>query len=471
MRIAFHKGAIFTSLLLVVVIVLSLSRCFSQPSDAVGEAHFVRVVRGDLGINVKTVGVLDAARTHMVSSAVRGDKGKIIFLVEDGSIVAKDDVLVRLDPTPFETEIHRLGGEVRSLEAAVESAKQMLKWEENQSERQIQTAEYDLKVAQLERDKNKEEYARHQAYISDLANLQAQGFSNPTELSLARKKVEELGQQHKTARQRYVSYKEHVLPTLVETARTSVDKAGIEIQQVKKGSTFKVARTASVLAEVEGKLETAQAALKEALAELKKTIIRAPFGGIAILYETFRDGQKRKPRVGDLVWQNQPLLYLPDISTMIVKTQVREVDLHKVAIGQACSVRVDAYPETLLFGKVTSIGMLATERFENGIGEKYFQLTLTLTEKNSRLRPGMTSRITVASENATDILFVPVHAVFDHGPETFCYLVENNGIYRKKEVVTGRQNEDLIEVVSGLQEGDRVSVLKPHADKIISDGQ
>ena len=61
---------------------------------------------------------MDAARTHMISSAVRGDKGKIIFLVEDGSSVAKDDILIRLDPTPFETEIHRLGGEVRSLEAA-----------------------------------------------------------------------------------------------------------------------------------------------------------------------------------------------------------------------------------------------------------------------------------------------------------------------------------------------------------------
>lgn len=490
MRIAFHKGAIFTSLLLVVVIALSLSGCFSQPSDAVSDAHFVRVVSGDLDINVKTVGVLDAARTHMVSSAVRGDKGKIIFLVEDGAIVVKDDVLVRLDPTPFETEIHRLGGEVRSLEAAVESAKQMHKWEKNQTERQIRTAEYDLKVAQLELrrmlegegplqlaqykrelDKTKEEYTRHQAYISDLVDLQAQGFSNPTELSLARKKVEELGQQHQTARQRYESYKEHVLPTLVETARTSVDKAGNEIQQVKKGSTFKVARAASALAEVEGKLETAQAALEQALAELKKTTIQAPFGGIAILYETFRDGQKRKPRVGDRVWQNQPLLYLPDISTMIVKTQVREVDLHKVAIGQACSVRVDAYPETLFSGKVTAIGMLATERFESGIGEKYFQLTVTLTEINSRLRPGMTSRITVASDNATNILFVPVHAVFDDGSETVCYLVENNGIYRKKDVVTGRQNEDLVEIVSGLQEGDRVSVLRPQADKIISDGQ
>jgi HlyD family secretion protein len=366
----------------------------------------------------------------------------------------------------------------------------MLKWEKNQTERQIRTAEYDLKVAQLELrrmlegegplqlaqykgelDKIEDEYGRHHAYIADLEKLQNQGFSNPTELSLARKKVEKLGQQFETARQRYESYKEHVLPTLVETARTSVDKAGIEIQQVKKGSTFKVARAASALAEVEGKLETTQVALEQALAELKKTTIRAPFGGIAILYETFRDGQKRKPRVGDRVWQNQPLLYLPDISTMIVKTHIREVDLHKVAIGQACSVKVDAYPETTFDGKVSAIGMLATERFESGVGEKYFHLTVTLTEENSQLRPGMTSRITIASDNATNILFVPVHAVFDDGLDSFCYLVENNGIYRKTDVVTGRQNEDLVEIVSGLKEGDRVTVLRPQANKIISDGR
>lgn len=484
-----HKTGLLFPILLSAVVAFSLFRCFSQPSEAVSESHVVRAVNGDLDINVRTVGVLDAARTHMISSAVRGDKGKIIFLIEDGSTVAEKDVLIRLDPTPFETEIHRLGGEVRSLEAAVESAKQMLKWEENQTDRQIRTAKYELKVAQLELrrmlegegplqlaqyksdlDKIEDEYVRYKAYISDLINLQEQGFSNPNELSMARKKAETLGQQYQTARKRYESYKEHVLPTLIESARTNVDKAGIEIQQVEKGATFKVARAAAALAEVEGKLETAQAALKQALAELKKTTIRAPFGGIAILYETFRDGQKRKPRVGDRVWQNQPLLYLPDISTMIVKTQVREVDLHKVAIGQACSVRVDAYPEATIAGNVTAIGMLATQRFEGGIGEKYFQLTVTLTEKNSRLRPGMTARITISSENATNVLFVPVHAVFDDGVNTFCYLDDTHGMFRKTEVVIGRQNEDLVEIVSGLKEGDRVSVVRPNDDQIISDG-
>jgi HlyD family secretion protein len=175
--------------------------------------------------------------------------------------------------------------------------------------------------------------------------------------------------------------------------------------------------------------------------------------------------------VGDRVWQNQPLLYLPDISTMIVKTQIREIALHKIAVDQICTVRVDAYPETLFSGKVTSIGMLATERFESGIGERYFQLTVTLTGEDRRLRPGMTARIAVDAGNAANILFVPVHAVFDDDSVTFCYLSEKDGVYQKKEIVTGRQNEDLVEIVSGLQEGDLVSLLRPPSDQIVSDSQ
>ncbi len=488
--IRYRNSAIYVAVLLVALMTIMLSIYFIQPSNAIRDSHLVQVVRGDLEINVQTVGVLDAARTYMVSSAIRGDKGKIIFLVEDGALVAKDDVLVRLDPTPFETEIHRLGGEVRSLAALLDSAKQMLEWEKNQTVREIQAAKYNLRVAELELrrlvdgegplqlaqykgelDKAKEEFNRYKTYILELDKLQAQGFANPTEMALAHQKVKQLGEQYQTTLQRYESYKEHVLPTSIETARAKVDKMGMEIQQLTKGTAFKEARAAAVLAEVQGKQETAQASLQQALAELKKTTIQAPFGGIAILYETFRDGRKRKPRVGDRVWQNQPLLYLPDISTMIVKTQIREVDLHKVAMDQSCSVWVDAYPDTLFQGTVALIGMLATERFEGGIGEKYFQLTVTLSGKNNRLRPGMTARIAVDSENATDILLVPAHAVFNDDSQTVCYHLAQGGKFRKKTVVVGRQNEDLVEIVSGLEKGDWVSLLKPPLDQILSDSQ
>jgi HlyD family secretion protein len=487
-RISFRKSTVIIVASLVILLAGVLSRCVLKSSHSTAEAQLVQVEKGDLDIQVQTVGVLDAARTHMVSSAIRGDKGKIIYLVDDGALVAKDDVLVRLDPTPFETEVHRLGGEVRSLTASVDSARQMLEWEKNQKEREIQTARFNLKVAKLELhklvegegplqlaqykgelDKAKEELDRYQDYIVELGKLQDQGFGNPTEITLARQKVDQLREMYDTARRRYTSYKEHVLPTSIEAARAKADKAEMEIQQLEKGTDFKVARAQAVLAEVQGKLETAQTSLKQALDEMKKTTIKAPFGGIAILYETFRDGQKRKPRVGDLVWQNQPLLYLPDISTMIVNTQIREVDLHKVALGQPCAVRVDAFPDSLIRGKVTLIGMLAAERFEGGIGEKYFQLTVTLEGQNNRLRPGMTARITVDSEDATGILYVPVHAVFNDGAHTFCYRAVNNGKFREQAVVVGRQNEDAVEIVSGLEKGDRVSLLRPPPEQILSE--
>lgn len=487
-RTIYRKSAPYLVILLVAVGTLLISRCFMHPTSPVRRSQLAQVDKGDLEIRVQTVGVLDAARTHMVSSAIRGDKGKIIFLVEDGALVVEDDVLVRLDPTPFETEVHRLSGEVRSLGAAQDSAKQMLEWEKNQMVREIQSAQYNSKVAELELrrlvegegplqlaqykgelDKAREEYTRYQTYIAELDKLQTQGFANPTELTQAREKVDQLSRLYETARQRYESYKNHVLPTAIETARAKVDKSGMEIQQLQKGSAFKVARAAAALNEVQGKLETAQASLQQALSGLSQTTIQAPFGGIAILYETFRDGQKRKPRVGDRVWQNQPLLYLPDISTMIVNTQIREVDLHKVAMDQECTVHVDAYPDVSFSGKVTLLGMLATERFQQGLGEKYFQLTITLEGKNERLRPGMTARVTIESGDAEEILYVPTPAVFNDGARSYCYHLQKDGKFLEQTVVVGHHNEDLVEIVSGLQKGDWVSLLKPPAGQILSD--
>ena len=481
----FVKRGTWVAMLAIAATVLML-RLFTPQAPATGDVQLSTVTRGSFRVNVRTVGVLDAARTHMVSSALKGDKGKIISLVEDGSAVAQDDVLIRLDPTPFETEVHRLGGEVNSLEAAVESARQLLAWEKNQMARDNRTAEFNRTVAQLELrrlvdgdgplqlsqfkgelDQQREAFDRQRAYIADLHRLEQEGFANPTELALAKKKVAELEEQLETARQRYTSYKTHVLPTLTQAARAKAEKAASEIEEVRKGTEFKVARARAALAEVQGKLETTRASLRQALDALKKTTIQAPFDGIAILYEAFRDGQTRKPRVGDRVWQNQPLLYLPDISTMIVKTQVREVDLFKVAVGQPCAVHVDAYPDVRYQGTVTAIGMLATQRFADGIGDKYFQMTVTISGEDRRLRPGMTARVAIEAGMTNDTLCLPIHAVFDDGTGTYCYLLARRNTYRRQAVVVGTQNEDLVEIVKGLAEGDRVSLLRPPPDRIL----
>jgi multidrug efflux pump subunit AcrA (membrane-fusion protein) len=113
--------------------------------------------------------------------------------------------------------------------------------------------------------------------------------------------------------------------------------------------------------------------------------------------------------------------------------------------------------------------MLAAQRPESGIGDKYFQMTVTLAGEDRRLRPGMTARVTVAAGMARDTLFVPIHAVFNDGAESYCYRLASRGAYRRQTVVTGNQNEDVVEIVAGLAEGDKVSLLRPPPDRILSD--
>lgn len=408
--------------------------------------QFAQAVQRDFEIRVNTVGALDAARSHMVSSMVRGDKGKIIFLIEDGKSVEAGDILIRLDPTPFEGEIRHLKEEVIGLEAASESAIQMQEWEKNQAEQEIRSAEFNHRIAGLElkklvegegplqlaqlkgeMEKAKEEYSKYSAYIEDLDGLKKKGFNNPTELSQAKNKMADLQSAFEIANQKYVSYKDHVLPSQVETARAKMEKTDMEITQIRKGSVHKIAKAVLSAKEADGKLNAARSSLQLAEYELSKTSITAPFAGIAILYEAFRDGQNRKPRVGDSVWQNQPLLYLPDISSMVVNTQVREVDLNKVSLGKPCAVRVDAYPDTLYEGEISLIGVLAAKRFETGFGEKFFQLTIGIKTPDQRLRPGMTARIGILAETVSGALTIPVQAVFSEKTGTYCYKPSSNG--------------------------------------------
>ncbi len=452
-------------------------------TDVADPAYQVaQVEQRDFIIRVNTVGVLDAARSHVVSSAIRGDKGKIIYLIPDGSRVSRGQVLVRLDPSVFEEEVRRLKGEVASLEAAVESASQMLEWEKAQVDREIRKARFNLKIARLEREKlvsgegpiqlaqyraekekAQEEYRRYSEYIGSLKKLQERGFGNQDEIALAEQTRSELRGKYESARQKFISYRDYVLPSLSETANAKVENAALELEQTRRASVFKVAKAASLLKEAGGRLDTAEASLQLAQKELEKTTLRAPFDGIAILHEAFRDGQKRKPRVGDRIWQNQPLLYLPDVSRMVVKTQVREVDLHRIFIDQSCRVSVDAYPNTFFEGRVSFIGALAARRTRQAGGEKYFQLTISLQGSDNRLRPGMTARTTILTDEVRNALTLPVQAVFEENGQRFVYRQGGSRFYRVR-VIVGRRNEDFAEILSGLSAGDRVSLFKPEAE-------
>jgi HlyD family secretion protein len=395
--------------------------------DAPADRQLATAQKGSFEIRLQTVGVLDASRSFQVVSALPGDKGKIIQIVDDGARVEKGDIILRFDPTPFEVDVRRFSGELRSREAVVEYAKQNLEVEKSQAEKVLNHAQFDLTTA-------KQEMARYLAYIGDLQGLRKNGHDVASEIGQASRKTEKVS--------------------------TDLQKAEYDLARLQKEVVYKVGQATAELNKAESELATTRTALAQSQSELDKSTVRAPLSGFVVLSEIFQGNQKRKPRAGDTVWQGQAPLYLPDLSSMVVKTQVREEDLQKIRGGLAATVRVDAYPDAAFEGEVGSVGVLAIDPAGTSMVGKHFQYTVSLKSGDPRLRPGMTARVSIVASSARDVLTVPLAALFSESEGKVCF-VYNGQKFIPRLVQVGRTNEDVAEILDGLKEGERVALVRP----------
>ncbi len=472
-----HKST--TAALAAIFILITASALFFRSSGSEVEIITAPVTRTDVVVEVRTVGELDAANSVVLSSSVRGDRGKIIELVEDGKQVKTGEMLVRLDPSNFEEEVLKLRSRVIELDTIVDAQEQLLQWEKTQVERELYRAESDLHIAKLElrrlekgegprelaRLENetaraREDYEKKQSYLDSLEELVQKGFANPTEEAQIKKMIEESRQTYTMTSMQLDSYREHLLPVQIEKARAAINAAEVALEQTRKGGGYKIGQAMAALERSEQELASARQNLDNAVQELKATEIRAPGPGMVVLAEQVRGNVNRKPRVGDQVWQNQPLVYLPDITSMIVDTKVREVDLHKIDVGKPVMARVDAYPELLLNGRVESIRVLADQGPEGRQRGKYFRVTISLEQSDPRLRPGMTARVNIICDELDNALTIPSFALFSEGGKTFAFVSSGRG-FEMREVTAGARNEDIVEIRSGLSEGEQVALSRP----------
>lgn len=443
------------------------------------EIPFAKVERRSFAVDIQTIGELEAARSTIIASSIRGDQGKIIYLIPDGKNVKPDDILVRMDPTPFEEKIEDLRVQVSEQVSYLETLQKTIEWETNQAEHEIKTAAYEAETAELELNKvihgdGPLEVSRLKAamqkawlkydelngYSADLLDLEQQGFLNPTELRQAQKKLAEEAEAYEVAKMQHDSYVNHVHPMQIKKAETAVKKAKIKQEEVAKTGGYKIGKSMALIAQAEEALNDLKNQLKESKKELALTEIKAPAPGMVVHREDYRSGQRRKPRLGDILVKNQALMDLPDLDSMTVKTKVREVDLYKIGVGKLSTIRVDAYPQLVFTGHVQSIGVLALTDIGRLSEEKYFEVRIALDKSDHRLRPGMTTHSTLHANQIDDALTVPVHAVFDQGQETYCYVHKPEG-YQKRPIQLGNSNEQWVEVKEGLEEGESVCLIDP----------
>jgi len=430
-------------------------------------------------VEIHTIGELEAMRSTSITSSIKGDLGKIIYLVSDGVSVNKNDVLIKMDPTPFEENIGELKRQIREQQSKLAILERIVVWETSQVEHEEKAGEIEIEAAKLEINKMiygdgpieesrlkslvQKSYAKYKelkSFANDLVELQAKDLLSPVELKQAENKLAEEEEAYQSAKLQYDSFVNHTQPMQIKKAEIALKRSKNKYEEILKSGAFRIAKAQSQLDQSIQELNDLQHQLRNAEQQMLLTEIKAPNPGMVVLKEEFRNGQRRKPRLGDVVMKNQPILDLPDLGVMLVKTKVREIDLYKIQLGTSSSVEMDAYPELRFQGKIMSIGVLAVSDIVKASDEKYFDVIVKLDSSDPRLRPGMTARIVLHAARVENKYSIPIQAVYEFHKNYYCFVKNKNGCLAVP-IETGFSNEHWVEIKSGINANVLVLLSMP----------
>jgi multidrug efflux pump subunit AcrA (membrane-fusion protein) len=145
------------------------------------------------------------------------------------------------------------------------------------------------------------------------------------------------------------------------------------------------------------------------------------------------------------------IMTLSDLSHLYVMATVDQSDIGQVAVGQPARVEVDSFPERQFAGKVVRIATTGT----NTSNVVTFEVKVEVIDKDKALlRPQMTGTVTIVENSRENVLMVPTAAVVHRNGQTYVQLAGGG----EREVKLGLEGSENVEVVSGLNAGDKVVV-------------
>lgn len=229
-----------------------------------------------------------------------------------------------------------------------------------------------------------------------------------------------------------------------------------------------VARIEVDLAENEVKARSiasklARIALAVARDRLRYTEIVSPIDG-TVLEVGIEAGEVVTPGVQQ-TFEGRPLMVVGDLSTLVVKSELNQIDIAKIEVGDLAELSFDALPGRRFSARVTKTAPAAV--LPKGKTVEVFPVEATLTETSTTIRPGMTADVRFAIDTRRGVLSVPIEAVVrDKGDAFVTKIVSVEGKPRTERVAVrlGARSDRQVEVAEGIVEGDEL-LIDPASSK------
>ncbi|MBW6514144.1 MAG: efflux RND transporter periplasmic adaptor subunit [Candidatus Syntrophosphaera sp.] len=201
----------------------------------------------------------------------------------------------------------------------------------------------------------------------------------------------------------------------------------------------------------------------------KVTHVYATASGI-VIERTVNEGEMVQSSLSSF-GEGTVVMKIADLDKMIVKSNINEVDISKFRLGQQAEIKLDALPYEEYSGQIVKIAPSAS--MENNA--KVFPVEISINATGKTAKPGMTAAVRIIGESREDVLVIPIRAVFtDDKNQDIVYVMaptDSLAAKGKKAVLPaqplatpvqlGANDLQNVEVVSGLKEGDKISLSEP----------
>jgi len=365
-----------------------------------------------------------------ISSDVSGEIVQLV--VEEGDSVVTGQLLAKIDPEAFISAVERGKASLDGQRAQVSISKSQLQNSIAQKEQIIAN----LENAQQIHDRNQK--------------LKDDGVISQIEFDQSLSSLRSLQANLKAAEASIISAEESI-----------------------KGAEFQVA--------------SSDASLKELQTNLNRTTIKAPNSGIISSLSV----EKGERVVGTIQMTGTEMMRIANMNAMEVQVEVSESDILKVAIDDKVEIEVDAYIDKIFTGRVSEIAnsaansasstSLNTDQVTNFIVKARIDADsyqdMKIPNSKYPFRPGMSASVEVYTDEVKDAISVPIQAVTVRTPdeegaeaEEVVFVMEADTA-RMIAVKTGIQDDDFIQVLDGLEEGQNI-VSGPYSavSKVIEEG-
>ncbi len=395
----------------IIIVVLILTNIFLKNSDNTKQIT-TKVKYGEFIVDVTITGELEAKS----SEDIYGPRGlnsvgiwadiKIDWLIAEGTIVDSGDVVARIDKTVINNKISDVNSELEKMESNFIKTKLDTTLELRNAREELVNLRYSFEEKQITHEQSKYEP-----------------------------------------------------PATQRQAKIEMEKAQRNYKQAIENYKLKEQKANANMMEVTASFNQLKLKFDRLMMVQNEFIVRAPKHGMIEYRKTWSG---KKFTAGSMIspWNNI-VAKLPDLSKMVSRTYVNEIDVSKVNEGLEVEINIDAFPDKSFTGKITSVANMGEQL--QGSEAKVYEVLIMLNEYDSILRPAMTTKNKIITNITDSVMFVPLDCVFSN--DSVSYVFTKRG--KKQQVITGKSNENEIIVLKGLEQDDELLLTVPeNADDI-----